>query len=210
METGGSWGGGAEAQYYTPLNRAGQANLSISGAQLVIQARREVFGSNQFTSGRVKTTYSQRYGRVQVRARMDSEQNGVWPAIWLIGPSTGVWPANGELDLMEWLGGSQPVPYSHLHSLPDYNLGFAHTGVDVTQWHVYEVEWRPEFIEFKVDGTRVGYTTPDLYGDGWNSFSNPQYLVLNVAINNTHPWMPTPDPGFVSATMTVDYVQWYP
>ena len=40
-------------------------------------------------------------------------EDGVWPAIWLLGDvENGTWPDVGEIDLMEWSSGSEIYPLS--------------------------------------------------------------------------------------------------
>lgn len=39
-------------------------------------------------------------GKLEVRAKIDA-QTGLWPAIWTLGVD-GVWPSNGEVDVMEY------------------------------------------------------------------------------------------------------------
>lgn len=199
---GTGWDNGA--QQYTPLTSA-NPNLYLSGGNLVIEARRENGG---FTSGRLESIRRQTYGLVNIRAKLDKQQNGVWPAVWLVGNDP--WPDHGELDTMEWFGLPGSPPESHLHSLPDYNRGWVMpSNVNVTEWHVYGVEWRSNFLRFTVDGREVGYTTPTDYGNGWASFGNPQRVILNVAVNTTQTWMPAVDATFTKAQMLVDYVCWY-
>src|SRR5690606_7763238 len=56
------------------------------------------------------------YGKVEVRAKMDSAQ-GCWPAIWLLGSTNeyGGWPDFGEIDIMEHLNFDSFI-YSTIHS----------------------------------------------------------------------------------------------
>ena len=55
-----------------------------------------------YTSASVNTRgkHAWLYGRFEVRARIDV-RTGSWPAFWALG-TRGVWPANGEIDIMEF------------------------------------------------------------------------------------------------------------
>lgn len=72
----------------------------------------ERVGSPQFVlnpvkSARIRTvnSFAFRYGRVEVKAKMPSG-DWLWPAIWLMPKynTYGVWPASGEIDMVESRG----------------------------------------------------------------------------------------------------------
>src|SRR4051794_40230474 len=56
----------------------------------------------EYTSASVNTSgiHSWLYGRFEIRAKIDVRA-GSWPAFWLLG-TAGDWPANGEVDVMEY------------------------------------------------------------------------------------------------------------
>eukprot|EP00004_Rigifila_ramosa_P019839 TRINITY_DN509_c0_g1_i1.p1 TRINITY_DN509_c0_g1~~TRINITY_DN509_c0_g1_i1.p1 ORF type:complete len:408 (+),score=86.88 TRINITY_DN509_c0_g1_i1:41-1264(+) len=62
---------------------------------------------NPVQSARLRTaeTFSFRYGRVEVRARLP-RGDWLWPAIWMlpVNAEYGEWPASGEIDIMESRG----------------------------------------------------------------------------------------------------------
>lgn len=100
---GGGWGNN-ELQNYTSRPE----NARVANGMLVIEARRENFGGNAFTSARLKTQGKQSFGiNTWVEARINApEGQGVWPAFWMLGNSiTSVgWPSCGEIDIMEIQG----------------------------------------------------------------------------------------------------------
>ena len=62
---------------------------------------------NPIRSARIRTaqSFNFKYGRVEVRAQLPVG-DWLWPAIWML-PTTnqyGIWPANGEIDIMESRG----------------------------------------------------------------------------------------------------------
>ncbi|CAM9810669.1 unnamed protein product, partial [Hapterophycus canaliculatus] len=58
---------------------------------------------NPVMSARVRTagTFSFRYGRIEVKAKLP-RGDWLWPAIWLLPEQNvyGQWPASGEIDIM--------------------------------------------------------------------------------------------------------------
>ncbi len=101
-----------ELQWYRP------ENAEVRGGCLVITARAETVPNPwydslstdwrknrrraEFTSACVTTSgsFSFRYGRLEVRARIPVAQ-GAWPAIWTLGQDV-PWPDGGEVDVMEF------------------------------------------------------------------------------------------------------------
>lgn len=109
-------------------------------------------------------SFSFKYGRVDVRARMDCVQ-GCWPAIWLLPvKSPNGWPGGGEIDIMEHLNHDNIV-YQTLHY---WNNQKKHGSCGVRPkvednvknnelgFHVYSVEWTKDKITFWVDGKVTG------------------------------------------------------
>lgn len=122
---------------------------------------KEVYGCAGLTTQGV---FSFKYGRVDVRARMDCVQ-GCWPAIWLLPTkSPSGWPGGGEIDILEHLNHDNIV-YQTLHF---WNAEKKHGSCGVRpkvvesiknnelDFHVYSVEWTKDKITFLVDGKVTG------------------------------------------------------
>ncbi|ANY20210.1 Beta-glucanase precursor [Tsuneonella dongtanensis] len=145
-----------------------------------------------FIAGRVETDgkFNMRYGRIEARIRMP-DAVGVWPAFWMVG--NGPWPTTGEIDVMEYVGEKDWIG-SAVHG-PGYsgdaglsNRFYFPPGEDVTGWHVYAAEWKPDSIEFYVDGrlhNRITRPMGEMYGK-W-VFDNPERIVINFALGGGYP-----------------------
>jgi beta-glucanase (GH16 family) len=145
-----------------------------------------------FLSGRINTRSRFEFTHGTASARMKiSSGEGLWPAFWLLGE--GEWPACGEIDIMETVGDSSWVSHA-LHG-PGY---FGNTPLgsrtpfpketDVTQWHVYSVDWSADSLIFKVDGKRSYVVTRQMvekYGK-W-AFDNNKFIILNFALGGGYP-----------------------
>ncbi|KUO52159.1 MAG: hypothetical protein APF78_08235 [Sphingomonadales bacterium BRH_c3] len=146
-----------------------------------------------FISGRVnsKGKFDFTHGRAEARIRMPDAE-GVWPAWWLLG--NGKWPDTGEIDIMEYVGEKDWIGVA-LHGpgysgeTPLVNKFFFPQGEDVTDWHVYAVEWTSEQITFEVDG-HVLYraTRPMVEHYGKWRFDTPKHLILNFAVGGAYPF----------------------
>lgn len=209
FETGtgsGGWGNN-ELQYYR------QQNATIENGALVITARQESFGGMNYTSARMKTQgrKSWKYGRIEARIQMPSF-TGSWPAFWMLGDNIGSvgWPACGEIDIMEHVN-TETITHGTIH-WQDHNNAYANysgnTGVGVTSYHLYAIEWDASLIKWFVDGTL--YHQASIAGgvNGTSEFHNNFFLILNMAIGGNWPGF-TVNNGALPARMLVDYVRVY-
>jgi len=98
----GGWGN-SELQYYR------KENTTVKDGFLSIEAKKQSSGSSIYTSSRLTTKGKRnfKYGRVDIRAALPEGQ-GMWPALWMLGENISSigWPACGEIDIMEMIGGT--------------------------------------------------------------------------------------------------------
>ncbi|MBV9986071.1 MAG: glycoside hydrolase family 16 protein [Chitinophagaceae bacterium] len=145
-----------------------------------------------FISGRIDTRNKVEfmYGTASARIKL-TEGTGLWPAWWVLG--TGRWPETGEIDIMEYVG-EKDWASAAVHG-PGYSgetpfvnrLYFPETN-DVTNWHIYSVDWTPDSMVFKYDDVpmfRVTRPMAEHYGK-W-SFDNKKFLILNFALGGAYP-----------------------
>ena len=97
------------------------------------------------------------YGKFVVRARVSTVAAG-YKLAFLLWPVSEKWPDDGEIDMVEGDVSSPMHAYAHHASPLGGQDGFSY-GVDQTQWHVYELRWLPNRVEFLVDGVSVGVST---------------------------------------------------
>jgi beta-glucanase (GH16 family) len=215
-EQGGSGWGNNELEYYT----SHVENAYLENGSLVIEARKEQFGGNAYTSARLVTRgkAAWTYGRFEIRAKLPKGQ-GIWPAIWLM-PDTntyGNWPAGGEVDIMELLGHAPATVYGTLHwGNPHASSGKSFTLVGVPdfseEYHVFTLEWEPGEFRWYVDG--VQYHTVNKWMTSSPGavfpapFDKPFYVILNVAVGGSWPGSPDSTTIFPQK-MYVDYVRVY-
>jgi beta-glucanase (GH16 family) len=121
---------------------------------------------------------------------------------------TAVWPACGEIDMMEHKGNDLNRIYGTLHYTGHSGGGGDSSNVipnttASTQFHIYSIDWRADAIKFYVDG--------QLFKTFVNSASLPFnqnfFLIFNSAMGGT--FGGAIDPNFVSSTFEIDYVRVY-
>lgn len=209
-----------EIQHYT--NR--DTNSYCDSGFMYLTARKETFTdqnvTKDYTSARLNSKFAFTYGRVEVRAQMPTG-SGTWPAIWMLGQNiyeigawwnlqgyaTTGWPACGEIDIMEHWGTNQNWIQSAMHTPSSFGNtqnkgGRLISGVS-NNMHTYALEWTPTKMVFSVDSI-VHYTYEPATRDAntW-PFDDPQYILMNIAIQSSI------DTAFTESPMIVDYIRVY-
>ena len=227
--TGGGGNGNGELQYYTASSR----NAYIDNGNLVIEAKRESYEGNEFTSARLHThgRMSFRYGTLEARIKLPNLANGLWPAFWMMGTNFGIdgWPKSGEWDIME-AGYKSAQDSGTVNSSVSGALHWWHETGDWGDWlqadhsvsttvspalnadyHIYKLEWTPTNVTISVDNNP--YFVMDVTDPNMSELTaNPAYIILNLAVGGFN-FVEITDPNQITAPfpakMTVDYVRLY-
>jgi beta-glucanase (GH16 family) len=216
-----------ELQWYQP------ENARVDHGQLVIEGRRERQANPnyqlnattwqrsrefaEYTSASLTTRglHAWQYGRFEMRARIDTRA-GLWPAFWTLGVS-GPWPANGEVDVMEYYRGLLLANVAWA-SAERGRAVWADTRRPVasfrdpdwsSRFHVWRMDWDEDRIQLFVDDERLNDVdlskTIDRDGSGTNPFHQPHYIILNLAVGGTSGG--DPSTTAFPARFEVDYVR---
>lgn len=217
FDVGGDGWGNKELQFYT-ANRP--ENARVKGGRLIIEARCEPWQQNRFTSARLitKGRADWLYGRFEIRAKLPTGR-GTWPAIWML-PTVwnlgdGLWPDNGEMDIMEHVGHDPGTVHASMHSrFHQWRKGTQRTGTlkvadAAEQFHTYALEWSAEEVRVLIDDTVILTARDD--GRGWESwpFNRPYYLILNLAVGGDWGSVKGIDDSAFPQRMEVDFVRVY-
>jgi len=192
-----------ELQWYQP------ENAFCKDGKLIIEARKEikpnplyVEGSSDWRKKPENITYtsaciitkglqSWQYGRFEMSGKIDIS-DGLWPAFWTLGLK-GNWPANGEIDIMEYYQGKllaniaslgankKPKWFSNTKSI---------TELGGKKWaeafHVWRMDWDSEAISLFVDGILLNKTLlTDLKNDDgsdFHPFKQAHYILFDLAM----------------------------
>lgn len=204
------WGNN-ELQYYR------RENATLKDGYLIIQAKQEEFGGKNYTSTRLKTQgkKSFKFGRIDIRAALPKGQ-GIWPAIWMLGERiTDInWPASGEIDIMEMIGGSGTTRNNTVHGTIHYdeNGTYRYTGGQYTlsegvfndKFHVFSIIWDPAKIVWLLDN--VEFHREDISPVFMDEFREPYFLLVNLAVGGN--WPGSPDASTIfPQQLVVDYIR---
>lgn len=212
-DVGGGGFGNNELQFYTK-NR--KENASVENGNLIIEARKENWENNKYTSARLVTKGKQswKYGTVEVRAKLPKGR-GTWPAIWMMSENMQEWPDDGEIDIMEHVGYNQGFVHASIHT-KKYNhiINTQKTDTIVVKdasekFHVYRMDWTPEKIEIYVDNEKYFSTTNhEKTYEAW-PFDQPFYLILNQAVGGNWGGKEGVDESIYPQKFYIDYVRVY-
>ena len=192
-----------EAQWYQ------EENAWCENGVLVIEGRKEnkanpgfVEGSRDWRKARKGITYTSssintrgkhfwQYGRFVMRGKIDIS-SGLWPAWWTLGVS-GRWPANGEIDIMEYykkrllanvacMGPNGRAEW--------YSNTFAVDSLGGKEWastfHVWRMDWDESAIALYLDDQLLNKVELSQLinkdGTNINPFKQPHYMLLNLAM----------------------------
>src|SRR5450432_4323710 len=184
-------------------------NARCKNGVLVIEARREtksnpnyVARSNDWRTNRpditctssciiTKGKKSWQYGRFIMRAKIPIDK-GMWPAWWTLGIEK-EWPANGEIDIMEYyremllgniacLGADKKPSWVSNH--------FSTVALGEKAWadlfHIWRMDWTENYIALYVDDKLLTKAYVDSLKNrektGFNPFRQPHYMLLNLAV----------------------------
>ena len=212
------WGNNEE-QFYTKRTE----NVSVQNGTLIIKAIKEDYSGSDYTSSKILTKglKEQAYGRFEARIQLPTGQ-GMWPAFWLLGANCGdgtadteVWPNCGEIDIMEYRGQEPTVVHGSVHG-PGYAGGNAITKTYAlendrfdTGFHVFGIEWTPEYINYYVDDVLYNQITREQVEEkGTWVFDQPFYIIINLAVGGNFIGAPNEETVFPQ-TMLIDYVRVY-
>jgi hypothetical protein len=204
--------GNAELENYTDRVQ----NVFVSTGNLIIEARKEVFGGFGYTSARMisKNKKYFTYGRVDIRAKTPTTK-GIWPALWMLGNNIDQvsWPACGEVDIMEQLGQESARTYGTSH-WGDNVAGHQSKGGNTVlasgydkEFHVYSVIWTADAMKYLVDDQQY-FEVPVSQVSGTNPFDKAFFFIFNVAVGGNWPGSPDNTTVFPQR-MVVDYIRVY-
>ena len=192
-----------ETQWYQ------EDNAFIKNGLLVIEGRKEVKPNPRYepnnkdwrrsrkdinyTSSSINTSgkHSWQYGRFVMRGKIDIS-SGLWPAWWTLGVG-GRWPANGEIDIMEYY---RKMLLANIACLGKdgkaewYSNTYAIDSLGGKEWaskfHTWRMDWDENSIALFVDEVLLNQTPLSKLvnkdGTGLNPFKRPHYMLLNLAM----------------------------
>lgn len=213
-DTGGHGWGNHELQYYTS-NRA--ENARQENGNLVIEARKEDWQGNAYTSARLVTRgkFDLKYGKIEVRAQLPSGL-GTWPAIWMLSSTQPLsWPDDGEIDIMEHVGYDPGIIHGTIHCAAyNHRIGTQKgTSIKVADFyksfHNYQLLWNADSIHIGVDDNYYFHFGNEKTGKSTWPFDSAQYLLMNIAVGGDWGGQKGVDSSIFPQKMLIDYVHIY-
>ena len=181
--------------------------FTIENGILRIEARKEANG--KWRSGLLSSRdpkgqgFAQQFGYFEIRAKLP-DGPGVWPAFWLLGVDRS--DRVPEIDVLEYYGHATHRFHSVVHVWKNHKsvvgrekITTVPPGALVQDFNTFGVEVTAEWTTFYLNGNQIWRTASE------PEFSQPLYVLLNLALGSGWPIDRTPNPSF----MYVDYVRVY-
>lgn len=211
-ETGNHGWGNNEIQNYVPTTHGTDTCAVITDGTLKIIAQKS---GDEVISARLNTFESWTYGYFEARLKLPGGK-GTWPAFWMIPRDFETWPDDGEIDIMEEVGVRPNWTSSAVHCAAyNHRIGIQRNGEQYvptaeSDFHVYGLEWTPEYIMGFVDGKAHFIYRNDKTGNKatW-PFDKPFFLKLNLAWGGDWGGMNGVDDTALPAVYEIDYVRVY-
>ena len=197
--------------YVNHVTPGGDKVTEVKNGKLRITCLKE---NGKIYSGRVyaKVREGWTYGYIEASIKLPKGK-GTWPAFWMMPVNFKSWPADGEIDIMEEVGGHPNFVSSSLHA----NSHVHSKGTQVTHemylagaeddFHTYAIEWTAKNITTYVDGkVQLSYDNRGLGRDDW-PYDDPFYVILNLAWGGSWGGTYGIDETALPCTMEVDYVR---
>ena len=211
--TGGGWGNN-ESQYYTDRAK----NVRIEDEKLIIESHKEPYKGSNYTSSRIKTKNSWKYGKFEIRAKLPPGR-GTWSALWALPTDWeyGNWPMSGEIDIMEHVGYDEDIIVTSLHNaaLSAGKIGGTDQHGYIKQpdvcnkFNTYTLEWSENEIKIFVnDKVSLHYPKQDKNWTKW-PFDKRFHLLFNIAVGGNWGGAKGIDNSIFPSRMEIDYVRVY-
>jgi hypothetical protein len=165
------------------------ANVSVSNSYLnlaITGGYAAIVNSNP--SGGASTGFQFTGGSIEFRANLPASSGSTianWPALWTDGQS---WPTDGEMDVMEGLGGTAAYHFHDPAGGPGANVPGNYTG-----WHNFGAVWVPGgTVTYYYDGVQVGtisgVTSAPMYIIMGNQCGSPQVSPATMQVDWVYVW----------------------
>lgn len=192
---------GSELQFYR------SQNIVVKNSNLIIKALRETHLNKGWTSGSItgQLKKSWLYGRFEAKIKFPNVV-GAFGAFWTLGANHWIeyksdddptiadnrpvgsvaWPQCGEIDIIETipLGNTQNPP-ANLWSNSGVSLGSTAypSNIDISQYHIYSMEWTSDYIAMLIDGNEYKkWTFSDYTAEQIAPYKLAQYILLDLAV----------------------------
>ena len=210
--TGTGWGNN-EQQYYTDNPK----NIRVENGKLVIEAHHEKYRGSSYSSSRIKTTHSWKYGRFEIKAKLPSGR-GTWSAIWGLPTEWvyGGWPESGEIDIVEHVGFNEDHIVSSVHNnnlagnlYQSNQQSSLIVENSCTQFHTYVLEWDENMLQMFVDDRQIFEYANEHQGWVKWPFDKKYHMLMNIAVGGSWGGAKGIDDSAFPAKMEIEYFRVY-
>lgn len=183
------------------------ANTSVSGGELLLSGAVDgpIGGDGKPTdvgSG-IGSNIDMTYGRWEFRMR--AEPGAGYRATSTLWPQSDLWPADGEIDIIEITQGDR-LSANYFSHKPPGSTATSHPirGCDFTLWHVFGIDWEPTGLSYYLDNQLMWTVTDKTYVP-----NKPMHLTLQLDTTCGDSGLCRTSATPARVTMHVDWVKTY-
>jgi beta-glucanase (GH16 family) len=164
--------------------------------------------SGKDVSGGVGSRIDQKYGRWEVRFRVD--QGAGYSAVLLLWPDNDSdWPQAGEVDFAEIANADRSRASMFVHYGKENHQLSGKMTADFTKWHTVAVEWTPAHVAFYLDGKLLRFGANKTTGAQAIPKMEPMHLAIQLD-KGCDDWTPCRNSSTPpKVVMQVDWVKIY-
>ena len=187
-------------------------NIYVKRGKLNLVLHKDSTDTKTYTSGRIisKRTFS--CGKLEFRAKCPVSK-GVWNAIWLRDASKE--KCRGEIDIVEQIGCWGKGKYQlnfHLWGefggkTSNHQQNQRYANIDVSDYHVYTLEWYKDCFVALVDGKEVCRFSKEEIKE-W-PFAHEYHLIIALAYGGNWAGACGTDDDALPRTLQVDWIKYY-
>lgn len=187
-------------------------NVYVKRGKLHLVLRQNPEDTSSYISGRIVSKRTFSCGKLEFRAKCPVSK-GVWNAIWLRDASKE--KCRGEIDILEQIGCWGKEKYQlnfHLWGKfggksNNHQQNQRYANIDVSDFHIYTLEWYEERFVALVDGQEVCRFSKDEIKE-W-PFNHDYHMIIALAYGGNWAGACGTDDAALPQTLQVDWIKYY-
>lgn len=187
-------------------------NVRTENGNLLLTLRKGTVPERPYTSGRIISRRTFSFGKLEFRAKCPVTK-GVWNAIWLRDASKE--ECRGEIDVLEHIGCWGTGKYQlnfHLWGTfagksNNHQQNQRYVQADISEWHLYTLEWYEDRFVAYVDGQEVCTFTKNEITE-W-PFNHEYRLIVALAYGGNWAGGCGLDDNALPQTLYLDWIKYY-
>lgn len=203
------FGWGSSSGSFGEITRPQNTTVADGIATLKIEKEGSTYYAGAINT---RNKMTQKYGYVEVRAKISAHVRGILPAFWQK-LNNDMWPP--EVDIFEYFG-TQTTQSKTIHYKDGSNTNRSselktNIGNATSDYHIYGLEFGETYLRWYTDNKLVREITSTSFPHFFTQWSSDKsYSMLNIHANKNYIWLGLPiDDASLPVYMYIDYFRMY-